>query len=1206
MMLVQQAGVGSLPLSNLEPAQFLAFLRQVELLAVEQGLSPILVYWSSHSAKRLLPEGPGYRQLMRDAFCISVFSEDRPDKQDEFCFLIESQGLCLVVHGHRSEDGGAFQCVGSVDPQMVRRAFQQMLPVWQFIDLGETNRLEDARNNVGSAQSAPQFVQFCKSAWPVVKLHGSGGNGHPEPAPEDSGAVELPVPDSGSQQASFQKPPLDLSGRRNVVEIKPSNVFVSEQMPSYLDADLFGPEELGAPAIPPPPADDEVVFVRSDPAKGARKRDTKGLKGLREVWTNISEETRSVFPPDAQKIIRDIVGQLRHSSDIKAILQLAIEELTSVSKADRGLIWQVIGDQLTVTNEFAPSGHTCFVDNKLGAKESTEIVLEFLSRFPDEFGAGVIAIPDTMQDTKLHKMSPTLASLIELGGVRARLVAQLRCRGIFSGFLELQQCHQTREWSDQDAAVLQSVSEVLSFVVQQAFDLNKIEMDAREMKLINEISSLFRESKGQRSKDTLAKSVKMVADHMGFRHSQIYLLEEEGNLLVSQMSGSGDSTSVSLSEKDNPFVSVFLSGHAKVINAEYTRKGDPFFRHDTALIIPLLSEGEGLGVLGLWEHRQDAAPFRFQDRDLALTIAGNLASIIRADQAIAQLRADRAREQLINSVSSKIKQSVKELDPILETLVQCLQEHLELQLCVVSLYDSNLQDFTKSKSVGTIGGPDNPLAPNFGEQLLLAMFADLAQGKILILSADEIRNRLAGKGIAAPDEIKMATLVPLIQEEQIKGALCMVSCNRCTQFATKDFRMIEDLAARVAVSISHKDLFEQVERQAVTDPMTGLFNRRHFQEQLSKEMDRNQRFGHPFSYIILDLDFLKKINDSLGHQFGDAAIKHIANVVKKSVRDVDTTARYGGEEFVVLLPETDVPGARIVAERMCQAIREQEVEGIGVVTASIGVATFPYDAQDRDKLTELADQALYLAKHRGRNQVCSVTEDLMPSLKERGEEALEVQKATIKAKADELTSIDLKLITEHGLLGILGAIIKLIEARDAYTNDRSPRAADYAGRIAQSLHLSKEHTTIISLAAILHNIGKIAISEEILQKKDALTEDERKIIESSPTIGAKILEPAKHLHRVAAVVECYHEHWDGTGYPKGLKGEDIPLESRIIALVDAYVAMTSDRPYRSALSPQEAMALLQQGSGKDWDPRLVKLFLAVLGKEFGPCKGKSP
>jgi diguanylate cyclase (GGDEF)-like protein len=1239
MALVQQAGVGALPLSHLTREQFLNFMRKVERAAISER-SPIIVYWSSRNSKWLLPDGAGKRQLMRDSFCISVFSEERDDKQEEFCFLIESQGLCLTLYGHRTEDQydkGAFQCVGSIDPDMVRRAFQMMLPVWQFLDLGETNRLEDARNNAGTPSSSPKAVQELRTEWSLIKPPTKGIY---MPNPQiDSGEITLPI--SEILRADRPQPPAGMTGGfpkpsvNNSVagHSSPGATFqrIATTAPGGMSTAAMTPDSVTAttraPATPisPPEAafvetayvstdrtsvappgtslpDEDVTFVRAELQTAQpprREKRDKNLKGLREVWTSISAESRTAFPPDAQRIIRDMFGQLRHSSDHSAILQLAIEEMTKVANADRGLIWQVVGDQLTVTNEFALSGHTPFVGEVLGSGESSEIISEFLLRFPDESGAGVIAIPDTMNDTRLHKMSQTLASLIELGEVRARLVAQLRCIGRFHGFIELQQSR-PRMWSEGDAALLQSCAETLSVVVQQGFDLDKREQDAREMKLINTISELFRESKGQRSKDTLTRSVKLVAEHMGFIHSQIYLVNEEEQMLVPQIAGNGHSSSpVRLSEKDNPYVQVCEGkGKVRMINVEYTRKGDVYFGHDTALVVPLESEGETLGVLGLW-GRDDKQTRKFRPGDdpkLAQTICNNLASIIRADQAIAQIRADRAREQLINRVSQVIRQSPKDVDQILETLIEALCEHLGLGLCVVSLYDGANKSFIKSKVAGDLAMPEG-LEPNqFAEALFKSVLPDIGKVPIFPLP-DEINLRCAQANIPCPKDASMITIAPLIHRENLKAALCLVSCDGRPRFPVLDMNMIMALAERVAVDIAHKELFEQVERQAVTDPMTGLYNRRHFSEQLSKEIDRNQRFGHPFSYIILDLDFLKKINDSLGHQFGDAAIKHIANVIKKCVRDVDTTARYGGEEFVVLLPETDVGGARVVAERMCVAIAELPVDGIGTVTASIGVATFPYDAQDRDKLTELADQALYLAKHRGRNQVCSVSDDLTPSLEQRGEEALEIQKATIKAKAEELDPIDLKLVAEHGLLGILGAVIKMIEAKDAYANDRSPRAVDYAAKLAQALHLSREHTTIISLAAILHNIGKIGIPEEILQKKEALTDDERKLIQQSPTVGAKLLEPAKHLHRVASVVEAYHEHWDGTGYPKGLRGEQIPLESRIIALIDAYVAMTSERPYRAAMKNHEAAAILQAGAAKEWDPRLVKLFLAVLQKE---------
>lgn len=1181
MMLLQQAGSGSLPLSNLSPDAFLGYLRGVEQLILSQQITPVVVYWSSQQAKRLVPKGERHRELLKQCFCIKVFSEDRREPPDEWCFLTVSQQLCLIVYGQQSEDmsaGPVFQCNGSFDQQVVLQALNKMLPIWQSIDLAASNNLEDALVNIGQPATNPLIAQRCRQDWPVVKVP----------------TREMPL------------------------LIPPSAIIAAGQIPGAPEPSAIqaatavrAPDNKTAPAEPSGP----FVFASATTAPaetGNRFRSIVESSGLlpasveksagapkKPGAANPSGDLASdlvIIPPAAQVIIKDIIGLLRHSDDVPSILQLAIEKLTVMGRAHRGLIWQVADGELAVTQEYSTTGHNCFVGEKLASHDSTAVLLEFLSRFPDESYSGVISVPDTLLDTYLHKMSPQLASLIELGDVRARLVAQLKCRGKFSGFLELQQCGQTRAWSEQDALVLQTVAEMLSALVQHEIDQSMIESDAQEMKLVNEIANLFRESKGERSHDVLVQSVKLAARHLGFVNAQIFLHSEEEQLLLPQMD-EGDHKPLDFSDKNNPFVGVYESGRIRKINLVPSRKGDSYFRHHTALVVPLGSEGERLGVLGFWQRMDNQPELRQRDEDLLLNISGQLATFIRADQAIAQIRDDQLRGALINRVVAEIKNSQKEVDLLLETLVEALQEYFLLGLCVVSLYDQEEGTFIKTKSSGFLGDISNPLAPNFGEQLFIAMLDKLQEGAPVFLDPQEINARLADKEIVAPAAMRMATLVPLIHGGHFKAALCMVSTDRGRTYPDKDMKMVADLADRVAVVISHAQLYARVEQQAVTDPMTGLYNRRHFNEQLSKEIDRFQRHGHSFSYIIIDLDYLKKINDTLGHQYGDVAIKHIAGVLKRQVRDVDTAARYGGEEFVILLPVTDSRAARAAAERICAAIREKPLEGIGTITASVGTATFPTDADDRDKLTELADQALYLAKHRGRNQVCSVAEDLKPSMEKRNEEALEVQQEMLKAKTAEMASVDLNLIAEHGILGIMGAIVKIIEGRDAYDQGRSPRAAEFASKLAQALHLSREHIMIISLAAVLHNMGKIAMPAELLQKKGPLTEEERRVIEQGPSIGAKILEQARHLHRVASVVEAYQEHWDGSGYPKKLKGEEIPLESRIISLVDAYIAMTSDRPYRSALTAEQAIEEIKKGAGKEWDPRLVKLFLSLLQKE---------
>lgn len=1366
MMLVQQAGPGALPLSSLVAQEFLPFFRRIEESVIFHGLSPVIVYWSTRDAKWLIPEANQFRTLTRDAVRVSIFSENNHDKQDEFCFLVHSQGISMVVYGHCSDESGServFQCVGSIDPHIVKRAYQAMTSLWQYIDLPESNRLDDSKAHVGNPVTAPHFVSGIRNDWPVVKQRAVPGSA-PPPLPgmpfRGEGAIEtVPRPGAsndplmtpsaaiGSNNAASLRHPQHVVRPGDTGEVsmmRPTNVPppppgppIPRQVPppakprptgrsthpptgevpkrgasSLLDSsaidDLVGPSSKtviskpgptsegtgnggngnggnhGKPGAGPIAAEDDPDMggnVFGDPslleeefnfesitASGALqppagpdpmdaklagiappdRKSNRNIQSLREAWTNITQEVRSVFAPDAQKIIKDIIGQLRISSDLPAILDLAVEEMTKVSRSDRGLIWQVVDDQLVVTNEFAQNGHYCFKGANLGAQETTAIVSEFLSRFPDETGAGVIGIPDTLQDQKLRRMSPTLAALIELGDARARLVAQVRSRGIFHGFIELQQSGTPREWTDQDGAVLQSVSEVLSLVVQQSFDLMRIEQDANEMKIVNEIATIFRESAGQRAQKTIEEAIKLFADHTNFTSAQVYLFNEEEYMLVPQISEKEHSENIPFAHKQNPFLQVFENGKLKTVNIEYSKRGDPFFGHDTAMIIPLISEGEKLGVMGLWRRKQGSPMLRPQDRELALTVAGNLASIIRAEQANAQIRQQWGRETLINTVSEQIQQSLKEVNPILQTLVSELARHFELGLAAVAMWDSLEEKFTEAQCAGTLSTEENSLVlQHMASNLFTAQYDALSQPDLLsqpmpalMLSAADLKNNMGDLEVEIPESMQLTMLFPLRQGSSLKGALCMVSSMQKPP-SLPDMRMIQDLLNRVAVVVEHKELFEKVERQAITDALTGLYNRRYFEEQLNKELDRHQRFGHACSFIILDLDHFKSVNDTLDHLNGDVALKHTSAIVKKCVRDVDTVGRFGGEEFVVLLPETDSNAALVVAERICQSIRESTIEkfkspdcqekiqakleegkinhataarlGMGKITASVGVATFPSDAQDKVRLLELADKYLFLAKGNGRNQVFNskragatgTTDEpkkeapkpappavpqppTMPSMKPNGAGV---------AQRIESAITDLHMIAEHGILGMLGNVIKAVSSKDGYNDDRSPRAAEYASRIAQALRLSKDHTTVISLAAVLNNLGKVIVDEEVLRKSGPLTADEWKLIETAPITAAKILEPAKHLHRVATVVESYHEHWDGSGYPRGLKGDDIPLESRIISVVDAFVAMTSDRPYRAALPTSQAVQILQQGAGKEWDPRIVKLFLALLDKE---------
>lgn len=1174
MMLVRQGGFGTLPLCILPAASFLSFIRDLEQICLDQELDAIIVYWSRHNASFLLPDKTRLKELNDRCKCISIFSDNTRQGVDEWCVLVDSRKLSVIIYGQGTAGSDNYQCAGSMDTEIVKSSFNQLLPKFQLDNLMESNRLEEARAGISYGDSSMQLTQLIRSKWPITKTS-------PQALPQES-----------QQNKSSE---LKSSAGPSVLPEESKFSSVINTLESKFDTPRTLPQELGA--------------------SGASL-----LEG--PITRPISNK-----PITAQSIISEIISRLRHSHNLNAILQFAIEKLAQALNADRGLIWQVVGDQLIVTHEYAANGHLEFISNKLRQDESAALVLEFITHFPDESAAGVVNIDNTGTDNKLHKISPTLSSLIELGDVKARLMVQLRSRGVFFGFLELQQVSAPRHWTPEEGVMIQSVAEMLSVVVQQSYDQTRIEVDAKEMKLINDIAGLFRAARGQSTDESLVQSVLLVAEHMSFLNAQLYLYNAELDELVPQINN-GENLNVPLSDNENPFVSVFKSGPGKVINMEESRKADPYFKHDTALILPLISEGERLGVIGLWQRHSKQSPFRAQDRELGLTIAGHLSNVIRAETAVLQIRADQARADLINHVSSEIRQSLKEVDQIMSTLVSALKKHFDLGRCLVALYDTTNDQFGKFKSdpILELANQDNNLTNLPTEYIEHRMFtsqlAALKGGntvfldeKILVDLKVNLDEQLTG--------VKAATLVPLLYGGQFKAALCLLQ-KQPRSLPKNDMRMIDDLANRIAAVIAHAELFSQVERQAVTDPMTGLFNRRYFQEQLSKEVDRYQRFGHPFSFIIADLDYLKKINDNLGHSYGDAAIKHVASVIKRSVRDVDTVGRFGGEEFVILLPETELRQARVVAERICNAIAAIPVEGVGTITASLGLATFPIDAIDYNKLFELADQALFLAKQRGRNQVCSVSDDLMPTITKEGIQPLKQTQNNIPAASMAKTmplpevislpqtglpaplinngKLDLSLIAQKGLLGLLSLIVKAIEELDMYEPSRTQRVFNYARQLANSLQISHERSEVIALAAVYSNLGKLMIPKEILNKKGALTPQEMEIIKNYPSAGARLLETAKLIAHIAPIISSYQENWDGSGYPHGIKGNDIPLESRIIALVDDYVAMTSDRPYRPALDPEKAVKLIEQQSGKHYDPELVKNFLALLKSNFKVAK----
>ena len=364
-------------------------------------------------------------------------------------------------------------------------------------------------------------------------------------------------------------------------------------------------------------------------------------------------------------------------------------------------------------------------------------------------------------------------------------------------------------------------------------------------------------------------------------------------------------------------------------------------------------------------------------------------------------------------------------------------------------------------------------------------------------------------------------------------------------------------------------------------PPDGLGNHRHFHERLQRELAQADEHGGLVSLCFLDIDDFKRINDQFGHPAGDRVLSQVAS----RLRHGGESFRLGGDEFAVLLVGMDEQLALAATRSIVQRISDTEFGKAGAITVSAGVATFPQHSRERDSLIRLADGALYWAKEHGKNQV-------------------------------RLARADVAELSEFRPAANGGDQIARFSARHPFPA-RSIRATRSPAAIRTGLRASqprsrptsayrREEVELTRLAGSLHDLGKLAIPEEILRKPAALSDAERVVIERHPQIGYRMLE-SLGVEPIAYWVLHHHERWDGHGYPEGLAGETIPLGARILFVADAFDAMTSARLYGDSLPYEEAVAEIERCAGSQFDPDVVNAFLAGVGARapLSACRAQS-
>ena len=442
------------------------------------------------------------------------------------------------------------------------------------------------------------------------------------------------------------------------------------------------------------------------------------------------------------------------------------------------------------------------------------------------------------------------------------------------------------------------------------------------------------------------------------------------------------------------------------------------------------------------------------------------------------------------------------------------------------------------------------------------------------------------------------TIIPLVTNNECLGVM-IFSDNNSNQF----LELYKLIANYYSVFLKNKTLLELVDKNTDTDSLTGLSNYKKLQEDFAQEISECSLHDKNIAFCIIDIANITEINAELGHARGDAVIREVAKKIQKNVRNTDILGRYGGDEIAIIMPDTSVDEAKYVCEFLLYNLSCTMFDDLGQLKFSCGISMFPSDTDKQEKMNLLAEQALYVSKSKrmesGQSEIVATSDYNFWD-----EEAVKGFAYVLSKKhATTATNLEEELINQfHNediissdhLLEVVSSLAAAIDAKDTYTKGHSASVSRYSEALARAINLPNSEVERIKLGAMLHDVGKIGIPEQILRKPTALSDDEWQVMKQHPAIGAdKVLKPNKSLHDLIPMVKYHHEHIDGSGYPYGLKGDDIPQSAKIVAIADAFHALISDRPYRKGLSVEKACEILKMGAGKQWDKDLIRQFIII-------------
>lgn len=618
--------------------------------------------------------------------------------------------------------------------------------------------------------------------------------------------------------------------------------------------------------------------------------------------------------------------------------------------------------------------------------------------------------------------------------------------------------------------------------------------------------------------------------------------------------------------------------------------------------VPIFLGGKPAGVMAALSTERES---QFQPRDLEVmqTAAGQLGVAVENARLFTEEQRRARHLAFLNNIS-KMAISSEDAEQMMADIVREIQKNFRYDHIGIGIMDYITKDIEIKAEAGTT-------SQTLGRRIAVGsgVLGKVARTGVSALVQNAGPGQLAG----VLPESRAVLCLPISYGESLLGVLNVESRDE-NAFAPQDVLILNTLADLLATALHNSFVFRKLQQQSITDGLTGIKTRRFFWEALSSEWKRASRSGRAFSVVLMDLDKFKEVNDSLGHLEGDLVLARVGRLLEQKCRQSNVVARYGGDEFIILMPETGIEQAQVLAERLRLWLATDPMLEEHHITGSFGVASFPVHGFSMEGLIRVADAGMYVAKHAGGNQVSTsdafgegpaVQRQLVSGYIEgflqrehNGPEHLEELVTTLRKLCGHEDVTDQRAMKEA-----IEALSHAAEFREQNAAGHGEQCGHYAGIIARGLNLSAQDVEDLTFAGRVHDLGKLFIPDRILNKPGALTDAEFSVIKTHPQVGAEVLRAIPEIERVAQAIESHHEAFDGSGYPLGLKGENIPLYGRIVAVADAYVNMTSDRSFALPKTDEQAMGELGKLSGTRFDGMIVRLLARLLKLERASSLG---